>query len=256
MLLLVLPPCAGAQQSERTELPSLEGLSAGVGLEYEEGDYGTADTTELWRIPFSINYSTEKWYLSATLPYLIADSDGDIVVRTHHVFSRATGRNRSESGIGDLTLSATRFLGFDQERNIEPFVRGRIKLGIADEDKGLGSGETDYAVELGLNQWTQPNRYYGAVGYEVVGDPPGPDYDNVFYAYAGVSRELNARQNIGVDLYFAEAASPGFDEALEASAFVTQRLDAQRTLHAYLLAGLADGSPEWGGGVGLRWYLR
>lgn len=258
-LLLGLSCASGgwAQQQDRASLPDLKGLAVGVGLEYEEGDYDTGDTTELWRIPFSVSYSTEKWYLNATIPYLSAESDGALVVRssTHHISTRPARRGRTESGLGDITLSATRYLAYNRERNLEPFVRGRIKLGTADEDDGLGTGESDVAGEFGVNIWRKPNRYYAALGYELVGDPPGVDYDNVFYAYTGVSRRLNERQRIGVDLYYSESSTPGFDDALELSGYVNQRLDAQRTLHAYLLAGLTDGSPDWGGGVGLKWYL-
>lgn len=253
---LLFAPPAWSREQDIVDLPALEGLAVGVGLEYEEGDYGTGDTTELWRVPFSISYSGEDWFLSATLPYLSADSDGDLVVRSgghHNLVSSAGGR--SESGFGDVTLSATAYLPYSSQRDMEPFIRGSIKLGTADEDKGLGTGENDYAIEMGLNKWSQANRYYGALGYEVVGDPPGVNYDNVFYAYGGVSRKLNERQRIGVDLYYSQASARGFDDTLEATGLVSQRLDRQRTLQAYLLVGLSDGSPDWGGGVALKWYL-
>jgi hypothetical protein len=257
LLLAVTWQPAHALEQGHAAWPALRGLSMGVGLEYETGDYGTGDTTDLWRLPLSISYSGEQWYFNATIPYLIADSTGAIVVRSdgHHTTGGIVSGGRSEHGIGDVTLSATRYLTYDKERKLEPFVRGRIKLGTADENKGLGTGENDVAAEIGLNKWTDKQRYYGAIGYEVVGDPPGVNYDNVFYGYGGMSFELTKDKHLGVDLYYTQASAPGFDDSLDLTGFVNYRYDRQRTIHVYLLAGLADGSPDWGGGVNLRYYF-
>lgn len=252
-----LPATAQAVEPEQIDKRTLEGVSLGVGLEYEEGDYGTGDDTEVWRVPLTASYRTDSWLFVATMPFLFVESAGTVVVRSsrHHGSALITATGRDESGLGDVTFSATRYLPPAPARNVEPFLRGRIKLGTADEDDGLGTGETDFAFEAGLNQWREDRRYFGAIGYEIVGDPPGTDFDNVLYGYGGAAFNTGVGQNVGASLNYAQASSPGFDDSLEVTGFLNQKLHGGRWLYTYVLLGLSDGSPDWGFGVNLRYDL-
>jgi len=45
-------------------------LSAGVGIDYSKGNYGTGSETKILSIPFMARYDNEPWKLKATVPYL------------------------------------------------------------------------------------------------------------------------------------------------------------------------------------------
>ncbi len=252
-----LSAAAQAVEPDHVGRRTFKGVSIGVGLEYEEGDYGTGDDTEVWRFPLSASLQTDSWLFIATMPFLFVDSAGTVVVRSgrRHGTPLVTATDRSESGLGDVTLSATRYLPPAPARDVEPFLRGRIKLGTADEDEGLGTGETDFAFEAGLNHWGEDRRYFGAIGYEIVGDPPEIDFDNALYGYGGAAFNTGTGQSIGASLNYAQASSPGFDDALELTGFLNQKLHGGRWLYTYILLGLSDGSPDWGFGMNLRYDM-
>lgn len=64
-------------------------------------------------------------------------------------------------------------------------VTAKVKLCTADEEKGLGTGEMDYALP---GEWYKNFEHvglFGAIGYEVYGDPPGTELDNAVFASIG-----------------------------------------------------------------------
>jgi hypothetical protein len=81
---------------------------------------------------------------------------------------------------------------------------------------------------------------------------PGVDYDNVFFGSVGVSHRLDATRAAGVELYMEQATLPGVDGQSELTLFLSSKLEAKTRLTGYLIAGFADGSPDWGLGVTLK----
>ncbi len=110
-LLLIMSSSLYALQQKDPGVVRYPGLSIAVGMEYEEGDYGTADTTETWTIPVRIKYRTGNILLEATIPYISAESTGVITTRSHGgrhmVPTTSISGSQSESGIGDISLGAS-----------------------------------------------------------------------------------------------------------------------------------------------------
>src|SRR3546814_19926239 len=50
-----------------------------TGLEYQEGEYGTGESIEIWTVPTSVRVQSGQVILSATLPYLRVDAPGNVV---------------------------------------------------------------------------------------------------------------------------------------------------------------------------------
>ncbi len=70
-------------------------------------------------------------------------------------------------------------------------VTGKVKIPTADEDKGLGTDETDFSLEVNLTKAYGSNVAFGTVGYRKFGDPPEFDLDDVMHLSIGGQRKLD-----------------------------------------------------------------
>lgn len=225
-------------------------LSLSSGLDYSTGDYGTGDTTQVWAIPVNLKYRLGNYSFNLGMSYLnvrgkqTITPDGEPIV--------GGGTVQTTHGAGDVTASATvanviddrdYFLGMD--------LTAKIKFGTADEQKGLGSGENDYALQASffktLGNWTP----YLDLGYRWKGDPVGIDYRNVWYGTAGSSYRLSAAWSVGGDYSWRERLTTGGDAVSEVSIFADYKLTANNKLNLYGVAGFSNASPDWGAGMTL-----
>lgn len=258
LCLLALAGVAGSAERRDVGLSVLEGYSLTTGLEYESGDYGTSATTKLWRIPLALDYVNGRFSAGINTSYLNAKSSGVIVVggMTHMGgVSRSISSVSSASGMGDVNMY-TRYQ-FPQARDSDTVyhVTGRIKLGTADEQKGLGTGENDYAVEGGFLAPYQKVYVFGNLGYQISGDSATVNYDNVFYLNAGATYAIQAGRSVGAMLKISQAVNPAFDGPASLTLFLNQELDKQRIMFFYVMLGLSNGSPDTGAGVDITFRL-
>lgn len=237
-----------------------DGLYFTTGLEYQSGDYGTGDTTNQWGVPLGLDFYRGRLSAGVNTSLLHASSNGSIITSTGMgggmgTVSRSSSSSKSVTGIGDVNLYASYRLATPNESEISYHVTGRVKLGTADADKGLGTGETDYAVEGGALARMQSFFVFGNIGYQVSGDSARVNYDNVWYANGGMLYPLNDKRSVGGMLEVSQAMTPGFDSPAQVTLFFNQSLAGQRYLYAYLLLGLSNGSPDSGAGVNLTFKL-
>jgi hypothetical protein len=254
-------PAANALERDRLGLVKQGDLSLLTGLQYEEGDYGTSDSTSLWRIPLSISYRKTNFSLFASVPLLFASSEGDIIIssRPNHGssgMSSSTVRNKDEivSGIGDLVLSGSYYLSPDARKEIEYRLTAVYKFGTADVDKGFGTGEDDVSLEAGLVKNIDEYALSGTLGYEISGDTPDFTYHDVFYGTAGLTKQLAGSKQVGSYLYFSQALTDASKEPLELSFFYYTPTAKTRSLYLFLSKGLSDGSPDFSLGGSLQFY--
>ena len=254
---IAAPLCAAADGS----------LSVSLGGEYTTGSYGTGTDTSIWYFPFWLSYDTGVTSFSVTVPYLIVDGPGNVIPTSNDTprgmapgmgamqVMRPGGvppgtSSRTESGLGDVVLSGSVRLVAEAAAQPRVDLTGKIKLATADEDKNLGTGENDFAVQLDLEK----GMFFGYVGYRVYGDPPGINLDNVFYGLVGLSRPLDSANHAGVSLYTQQAAAADADQQLELNLFLSHQISKGYLLRPYAIFGLSDGSPDWGVGVTLALY--
>jgi len=241
---LVLPAANAATDAD---------LSVSVGAEYTSGDYGTSTKTNIWYFPLTFGYETDLNRISLTVPYVSVEGTGNVVVAGGGMGMRRTTSSttiRTESGLGDVLLVASHKIGGTATSRVD--LTGKIKFGTADENKNLGTGEDDYAVQLDAEKSYARDTVYGTGGYKILGDPPGINYDNVLYGVVGFAHKLDELHAAGVEFYAQEAALPGTDGQSELTLFLSSRADRKTKLTGYLLKGFSDGSPDWGVGVLLK----
>ena len=261
--ILILFILVGAFQTafalERTRLGLVEEgeFSLITGLDYKEGDYGSPDSTSLWRIPVSVTYRKEDFSIFASVPLLFATSDGGIVVSNKGPMSRMKlpgSGQQTESGIGDMVLSGSYYLTPDYRDEITYRLTAIVKLGTAAETKGLGSGENDYSVEGGIIKNIDEYTLSGTLGYEISGDPSGFTYDDVFYGEVGLTRQLAKKEKIGASLYYSQANTDNAEAPLEISFFYRQPLQENREFYFFFSRGLSDSSPDFSVGGSVQFY--
>lgn len=234
-----------------------------VGAEFSRGDYGTGSDTDIWSLPITLSYGAESWGWAVSVPWLVVRGTGDVVPSGATVVRPGRGagggagagggipatsaRVTTESGLGDMTVRGS--VRLREETDALPWVglSAKAKLATADETRNLGTGENDYALQLELAKGPLD----GYLGYRLLGDPPGTDFDNTVYGGVAVSFETGAHTLMGLDFYTEQAALADADDAREASLFFVHRLDAGRRLKGYVLTGFSDASPDWGAGLSL-----
>jgi hypothetical protein len=238
-MLVVL--CAQAQESP---------LTLGAGVHHSSGDYGTGTTTRITTLAGTARYEAGPWIYKATVPYIKVTGENAVIPGFGRVRGR-TGRTRSESGLGDIILSATYAAYYDRASTLGIDVTGKLKLGTADEAKGLGTGEHDVAFLVDAYRTFDRVTGFGGVGYHILGDSPALPLDNVWSANLGASYKLDERDSAGAMLEGRQRVAPGGAPQRELTGFFVRKLDRFWKGQAYALIGLANGSPDWGAGLSL-----
>lgn len=242
-------------------------LSAGAS--HSRGEYGSDITTEITTVPVTARYDTGRWRLSASLPWLRVSGDPNVIPGTGPVLNlNPLGRGRlgllldepaadfgrtrgTASGVGDLTLRAGYALASDGPLLAE--LSATAKIATADEDKGLGTGANDYGVALDLARPFGDASVFGGVNYTRQGDSAFIAASDVLGANVGASWQAG-RGQLGVAYDFRQSASDTFDDRREVTGFYSVDTASGNPFQVYVLAGLSDGSPDWG--TGLSYGLR
>lgn len=207
-----------------------------AGVEYTSGDYGgTMDYADIY-VPLTLTYGVRRVDLRLTIPYLETE----------------TGPDTTTSGLGDVIAGFTVYdVWHAAAGTLTLNLTGKIKFGTADETVGLGSGETDYSLQTGLYKSLARGGLSAGVGYRTRGDTATIDLEDVWFAYVGGLHSFSPRTQAGVFFDYREASITGNDAVQELSVFIAQRPSGRWGFQVYLIKGLSDSSPDWGGGVGM-----
>ena len=238
-------------------------FSLGLGYNYSSGDYGTTTTTKITSIPLTARYDTGPWTLKLTIPYLyISGGTGAIPGIGQVVNTNPTGRGRSTvaatttttttasaSGLGDVVAAVTYNAYNNSASGIGIDLTGKIKFGTADKDKGLGTGENDYAAQVDAYKSFGKFTLFGGIGYAALGSSQFISLDNVFNITAGGNYKLDDRSTVGMTFDAREKVSATAHPLREATAYWAYKINKSWKAQAYALKGFADGSPDWGVGA-------
>jgi hypothetical protein len=230
-----------------------------AGAEYTNGDYGGEIDTSIFYAPFTLEYKAERYSWGVTVPFVYISGSEDVVISSTTKTSMTTTKktsttsstDRTDSGIGDIQLTGTYHLTKETADSPWLGVTGTIKLGTADEDKNLGTGETDYSLQLDAGK----KALHGYIGYRIIGDSDTVDYDNTFFMSAGVTLPGNNEWMTTIDYYFEEASVSGGDDAQDLTLTWGKKLEQRKFMSVYFIKGLSDASPDLGVGITLTYGL-
>lgn len=228
-----------------------------IGAEHSSGDYGGDRTIEDFYVPVTFAYLGESLSVGLTVPYLsirapsgttTTGNDGEIIV--------GEGEYRSEKGLGDIIARLT-FL--DVYRNdsldIAVDVGAKVKFGTADEEKGLGSGETDYSLQSNIYKYFDGYYLMGTLGYKMRGEPDGLNVDDVWFGSVGAVFRYSIKTNVGVAFDYRQSSFENTDDIRELSLFVSHRAKQSWGVSAYTFVGMSDSSPDLGAGASYKYYF-
>jgi hypothetical protein len=223
-----------------------------IGADYTTGKYGASDSTDILYIPFTGKYEIDRWTYKAVVPWIHITGPGNVVGAPGDtvVIDGANAGRRTESGLGDVVASA--FYNLVSERSA-PFgldLGGKIKLGTADENRGLGTGKNDFSVQADVFKPIGALTPFGTLGYRWYGDPAGVNFKNVYYWSAGASYKTSQPTTVGFAYDYRPRIVDNGSHVSEATVFVSHKLTPDWKLQVYGVKGFSTGSPEWGlGGV-------
>ena len=230
-------------------------FSLGVGFNYSSGEYGTSTHTEILSIPVIARYERGPWIFKLTIPYLSISGGTSVVPGIGRVTSSNPNRRgggaseATATGLGDIVASATYTAFYNSATTFGVDVTGRVKLGTADRDQGLGTGANDYSMQADVYKTFDRLTLFGGIGYTELGSSPFVQLNSVLNATAGASYKLDERNSAGLSVDTRERASPSGSPQRELTAFWTQKIDRDWKAQAYVLKGFSDGSPDWGVGA-------
>lgn|SRR5574337_174097 len=247
--------------------------TASVGFDYSSGKYGTPFSTDIWDVPFSVGYEADRWSVKLTVPWISISGASNVIpgiggvlnINPHgrgHGLGLGVGgggttpptvTEGSASGLGDIVAQATYGLVRDDAARFGLDLTGKVKFGTASADKGLGTGQNDYGVNLdaykGFGAWT----VFGGAGFMKYGSSQYIALHNGWNANLGAGYKLDDSNNIGAYFYFREKISDAGYSQRELTGYWNHRFGSAWRLQAYALGGFSDGSPDWGVGASMRY---
>ncbi|MFU8822333.1 MAG: transporter [Gammaproteobacteria bacterium] len=247
---------AAAPAEEPASVSSTSSFQVSVGTEFATGEYGGDRSVDELYIPLTGWYHTDRISLRLTVPYLRVDGPaGTIIEGPGGQPIPGDGPDVTESGLGDVVLGMTLYDAWkSRDGNFLLDLGGSVKLGTADEDKGLGTGQTDFTLQADLVRFLPGFTAIGSVGYVFRGDPDDFALDDGLIAtVGGVANNGPGGMRVGAFLDYRQAGYEFNDDRLEALGMLGWRMQGWG---AYLTAsvGLSDSAPDWG--VGLTFVSR
>lgn len=233
--------------------PTFAEWSMQTGFDYTSGEYGASEDTRILYVPLTVKTEGRRYFARVTIPYIEVDAPvgGDIIAigPDGQPIRAATGDREKNDGVGDI-VAALGYTVLNRARSgIVVDVVTKAKFGTADEDKGLGTGENDYSVQIDGYKTFNRLTLLATMGYRIYGDSPDFELDDVFFGSVGSVFKLSSKTSGGLTYDFREKIVPTGDPQREATVFVTRKAGRNHKTQGYFVGGLSEASPDWGVGL-------
>jgi hypothetical protein len=227
-----------------------------LGATYDQGDFGTSDTTRSVFAPVTLRYLGEQFDVGVTLALVYLDTESSVVIVDGVPTPVTQQRRTREAGFGDIVLRGRYYALTDPGPEsavpaLAPFLK--VKAPTGDESKGFGTGEWDVGLGLEFDKDFEQFFILGDVGFTFIGDPPGQNFRDRPSASLGIGRHFTPNLAATALLDWRRSIVKGGDDALELVGIVQVRLERRLTVAPYVFIGLTSGSPDFGVGAELSW---
>jgi hypothetical protein len=224
-------------------------LTLSASVDYSSGDYGADTDTEVWYFPITAKYEIDRSVFKLTVPYLQVDGPAGCTIIDGRPVCAPTGTVSSEQGLGDVIFAYSYSLTPQPVSGFFFDLSGKVKFATADEDKGLGTGENDYALQADAFYLAGNATPFATLGYRFMGDPEGYDFNDVWYGTLGVDYKLSPDNNVGGLWDVRQKVVDTGDGTSEVMLYWTHRFGGGYKLQTYAVTGFSDASPDYGLGV-------
>jgi hypothetical protein len=219
-------------------------LTITAGGLYAVGRYGGTDTTKAAISFVTAQASHSGWEITATLPYLSAKSEGQLIEVGGILLPRQGGRVR---GFGDVLVNIERPLKLGGRLPINVSLGGRIKLPTG--ANGISTGRFDYGVDAELSRTIGQVTPFAKAGYRWYGDSPALELSNGWEGSAG-ARVTLGKAAVVASYDWSESAFGG-STSKAAYGLVSLPLAQRWRWIAFGSKGLSAGAPDTLIGLGV-----
>jgi len=228
-------------------------LTLSTGYDYSTGKYGDRVATTIRYIPTYIKYETGPWTTKLTVPYLDMTGPANVIGGGDNTVVTSTGstQRRSASGLGDVLAAVSYEALNDGATGVVIDVVARVKFPTANAKQGLGTGKTDYALQVDALKAVGLLSLFGTVGYSVLGSSPTLALNNVWFASAGGAYRVLPTTTAGLLYSYRQPASASGFMQSDLTSYISQKLGDRWRLQFYGVVGFAKGSPDWGAGTSI-----
>lgn len=162
--------------------------------------------------------------------------------------------NSTRSGLGDIVTAFSYNLINHAPTGIAFDITARLKIPTASSSQRLGTGQVDYAVQGDLYKTIAKFTLSATFGYRILGNPSNITFHNVFYGAAGAGYRLSDTITLGAS-YNMGQSPVRLQDSRDLTVYLSQRVSNHFRLNIYGLKGFAERSPDWGGGLNLRYVF-
>lgn len=257
-LFVIATPALAQGADERVERAQENafGLTFTTGVDYSSGDYGLEEKTRILVVPFALRGTTGPWAFTASVPYLRISGPGGVVLGPDgRPLPGVPTTEGSRSGIGDLSLGANYTVPSRSTGGIALTFGGRVKLPTSSTEDQLSTGETDYNVSLDATYEVGNVQPFVTLGYRFLGDPDGFDLRDGPTASVG-SNFIFGNSVLITSYDYARSSTPAVEDSHELFAGLAVPASRMFTVTGYGIAGLSEGSPDYGVGLLLTTKLQ
>lgn len=207
-------------------------------------------------VPFVWRHRSGAWTVQGELPFVRIHSATPTVpgigaIGAPAITPSTTAGTQSHAGLGDVWLKLSRELRAAGANETGIDLTIKIKAATGDEQRGLGTGGTDVALQLEMLRSLGPMVLFGHLGYRRTGDVAGfaPYRDPWYGELGGMHRTAGGCEH---GAYYSHRQPIGRLGALgDATVFSACRLGTQRW-QVYLTRGVQPASPQWALGLAVR----
>ncbi|MSU47327.1 MAG: hypothetical protein EXS42_09475 [Lacunisphaera sp.] len=220
------------------------------GLDYSTGYYGLPVSTEITTIPFPMSYVVNQTTWELSLPYLRIKGPGEVVPGIGRFTRRLVLLKTVNQGLGDLTLGVTRQFAVPADQPWSWAAGAEVKIGTADADQYLGTGQDDFATHVDVYYTAGPFTPFVTLGYRWLGNPPGSNLRNYLFGTVGFSWACTDKVTLGLLLDWAEKTSAGGESSANLTLSASRAFGENWQAQVYGMLGSSDSSADYGLGLG------
>ncbi len=215
-------------------------------LDVSSGRYGTTVQTDVLAATTTVRVTQDAWFARASLPLLevIEHEDGQ---------GTDPSWSRTQSGLGDLSVTAGRTFDRIGGSHVRVDVMGRVKLPTGNASRGLGGGGADLTLLTETSYETALGGVYVDIGRRLVGGADDSWRRDHWRGGVGGWWTASPRLELGGGLDWRQATYAEDPDPVEAFAYVSYFLRPSLRLDVNASAGLNRNSPDYGFGVTLAW---
>jgi len=214
--------------------------SISLGVEVTSGKYGTPDSTTGLYMPLTLTwFPNSRLDVGVEIPYLYQSTS----------YSDSMGIDSHASGIGDLIFRFGVIALFENDRvpQLRPSVY--IKAPTASASDGLGTGKPGAGAGIEASKWIGDTHLTGEMFYNHTDKVSGLGLKNYFSYTAGVGYQITGNLQPMLLVNGTTSTYTGSEGQLELRTRLLWTISKSMTLDMFVSSGIANSSPDIGGGI-------